>query len=276
VARSSGNIWKKTLITEKSKSMTDNETIDAVTTAPDVIDSENASVEAVTVQGDALADALAKAREQEKNKLYPQMEKMREELAALKSAEQERIAQEDARKEQRRQRDAEAAAQKKREEEETLELRDLLSKKEAEWQSQLEAERTEREKAFALLEREREFQELQQYRAQRIEQERDNIIPDLIDMVQGNTVDEVEASISALKAKSANIFDSVAQAAQASRKEMQGSRITVPASGPLDNDSDSRSYSPENIAEMSLADYAKNRSKLLGGASNNRGQGLFG
>ena len=256
--------------------MTDNETIDAVTTAPDVIDSENASVEAVTVQGDALADALAKAREQEKNKLYPQMEKMREELAALKSAEQERIAQEDARKEQRRQRDAEAAAQKKREEEETLELRDLLSKKEAEWQSQLEAERTEREKAFALLEREREFQELQQYRAQRIEQERDNIIPDLIDMVQGNTVDEVEASISALKAKSANIFDSVAQAAQASRKEMQGSRITVPASGPLDNDSDSRSYSPENIAEMSLADYAKNRSKLLGGASNNRGQGLFG
>jgi hypothetical protein len=257
--------------------MTDNEITEAVTSpATDVEDAAISTVAAVSVQGDELADKLAKAREQEKNKLYPQMEKMREELAALKSAEQERIAQEDARKEQRRQRDAEAAAQKKREEEETLELRDLLSKKEAEWQLQLEEERNEREKAFALLDREREFQELQQYRAQRVEQERDNIIPDLIDMVQGNNVDEVEQSINALKTKSANIFDSVAQAAQASRKEMQGSRITVPASGPLDNDSDSRSYSPENIAEMSLADYAKNRSKLLGGASNNRGQGLFG
>jgi len=254
----------------------DEQITDAVTTVEADIDAANPTVEAVASQGNAMADAIAKAREQEKNKLYPQMEKMREELSSLKKSEEERIAQEAARKEQRRQRDAEVAAQKKREEDETLELRDLLSKKEAEWQSQLEAERTEREKAFALLEREREFQELQQYRAQRIEQERDNIIPDLIDMVQGNTQDEVEASIASLKAKSANIFDSVAQAAQASRKEMQGARITVPASGPLDNDSDSRSYSPENIAEMSLADYAKNRSKLLGGASNNRGQGLFG
>jgi len=254
----------------------DEQITDAVTTVEADIDAANPTVEAVASQGNAMADAIAKAREQEKNKLYPQMEKMREELSSLKKSEEERIAQEAARKEQRRQRDAEVAAQKKREEDETLELRDLLSKKEAEWQSQLEAERTEREKAFALLEREREFQELQQYRAQRVEQERDNIIPDLIDMVQGNTQDEVEASIASLKAKSANIFDSVAQAAQASRKEMQGARITVPASGPLDNDSDSRSYSPENIAEMSLADYAKNRSKLLGGASNNRGQGLFG
>lgn len=256
--------------------MTDNEITDAAIAVEADIDAANPTVEAVASQGSAMADAIAKAREQEKNKLYPQMEKMREELSSLKKSEEERIAQEAARKEQRRQRDAEVASQKKREEDETLELRELLAKKESEWQSQLEAERTEREKAFALLEREREFQELQQYRAQRVEQERDNIIPDLIDMVQGSTQDEVEASIASLKAKSANIFDSVAQAAQASRKEMQGARITVPASGPLDNDSDSRSYSPENIAEMSLADYAKNRSKLLGGASNNRGQGLFG
>jgi hypothetical protein len=249
---------------------------DAVTTADPALSAEPTVADPTLPTPAYSSDDIARAREQEKNKLYPQMEKMKEELSLLKKAEEERIAQEEARKEQRRQRDVEAAANKKREEEETLELRELLQKKEQEWQSQLEQERAEREKAFALLDREREFQELQQYRAQRVEQERDNIIPELIDMVQGNNADEIEHSINTLKAKSANIFDSVAQAAQSSRKEMQGSRITVPASGPLDNDSDSRSYSPENIAEMSLADYAKNRSKLLGGASNNRGQGLFG
>lgn len=249
---------------------------DAVTTADPALNAE-VTVPDTSVPAPAFtADDLAKVREQEKNKLYPQMEKMREELASLKKAEEERLAAEEARKEQRRQRDAEAAAQKKREDEEALELRDLLRKKEEEWQAQLEEERAERQKAFALLEREREFQELQNYRLQRIEQERDNIVPELIDLVQGSSVDEIEQSINTLKEKSARILDSVVQAAQSSRKEMQGASITVPASGPLDNDSDPRSFSPDSIAEMSLADYAKNRSKLLGGASNNRGQGLFG
>jgi hypothetical protein len=253
----------------------DDQITDAVTTADPALSAEPTVADPTIPDAAYTAEDLSKAREQEKNKLYPQMEKMREELASLKKAEEERITQEEARKEQRRLRDAEAVEKKKREEEETLELRELLQRKELEWQSQLEQERLEREKAFALLEREREFQELQNYRARRVDEERDAIVPDLIDLVQGTSVDEIEQSINTLKDKSARILDSVAQVAQQSRKEMQGSRITVPASGPLDNDSDPRTYSPESIAEMSLADYAKNRSKLLGGA-NTRGQGLFG
>ena len=248
---------------------------DAVTTADPALSAEVSVPDTSIPAPGYTAEDIAKAREQEKNKLYPQMEKMKEELAAIKKAEAERQAQEEARKEQRRQRDTEAADKKKREEEETLELRELLQKKEQEWQSQLEQERLEREKAFALLEREREFQELQNYRSQRIEQERENIIPDLIDLVQGNTVDEIEQSVNALKTKSASIFDSVTQAAQQSRKEMRGAGITAPVSA-IDNDSDPRAYSPDDLSKMSMADYAKNRQKLLGDASNNRGQGLFG
>lgn len=255
--------------------MTDNEIAAELTADPALIAEPTVADTSLPAPAYTSED-LSKVREQEKNKLYPQMEKMREELAALKSAETEREAKEAERREQRRLREAEAAEKKKREEEETLELRELLQKKEVEWQEKLEAERLEREKAFALLDREREYQEVTTYRSQRVEQERDNIVPELIDLVQGNSVDEIEQSINTLKDKSARILDSVSQAAQSSRKEMQGSRITAPASGPLDNDSDPRTYSPENIAEMSLADYAKNRSKLLGGASNNRGQGLFG
>ena len=224
---------------------------------------------------DDVKEAIQKARAQEKAKLYPQMEKLQEELALLRSKEQEREAKEAERKAARAAREAESAAERKKQEEAELEVRDLLAKKEQEWKAQLESERSEREKAFALLEREREFQELQQYRSQRLEAERSNIIPELIDMIAGNSKDEIEQSILRLKEKSAQIFDSVAQASQQTRKEMVGARITAPASGPLDNDSDSRLITPDSINNMSMADYAKNRAKLLGN-TNNRGQGLFG
>lgn len=221
------------------------------------------------------ADDLAKARAQEKEKLYPQVEKLKEELSLLKQREQERELEEARRKEERKKREAEAAKKKKEEEEAELEVRQLLQVKEQEWQAQLEAERLEREKAFALLDQERRFQALMNYRSMRMEQERDNIIPELIDMVQGNDENEIEQSISALKEKSAKIFDSVAQAGMQTRKDMVGARVTVPASGPLDNDSEQRSFTPDSIKDMSLADYAKNRAKLLG-QGNNSGQGLFG
>lgn len=251
------------------------ENLEVVTPTDVTPNSTSAFAEEVALQNQFTADDIAKARAQEKAKLYPQVEKLQEELSLLKQKEQEREAKEAERKAQRAARESELAKQKKLEEEQTLELRDLLSKKEQEWQSQLETERGEREKAFALLERERQFQELQQYRQQRLEAERENIIPELIDLISGNNRDEIEQSIAGLKERSTKIFDSVAQVAQQSRKEMAGTRITSPASGPLDNDSDSRTYSPNDISNMSMADYAKNRAKLLGN-SNNRGQGLFG
>lgn len=222
------------------------------------------------------ADDLAKARAQEKEKLYPTVEKLKEELATLKQQASEREAEEAKRKEERKKREAEAAKKKKEEEEQELSAKELLVKKEQELMEQIETERAEREKAFALLERERELQKMMQYRQQRMEQERDNIIPELIDLVQGNSEEEIESSISALKEKSSRIFESVAQASTQTRKDMVGARVTSPASGPLDNDSEQRSYSPDDISEMSLEDYAKNRARLLGDASNNSGQGLFG
>lgn len=250
------------------------EAAEVAETAPSA--TEAFAAEANQVSNGFTADDIAKARAQEKAKLYPQVEKLQEELAVLKQREAEREAKEAERKAARAAREAEAAAERKKQEEAELEVRELLAKKEQEFQSQLEKERQEREAAFKLLEKEREFQELMAFRQQRLEQERDNIVPELIDLISGNTKDEIEQSISDLKARSQKIFDSVAQAATQSRKEMVGARVTVPASGPLDNDSDSRMYSPNDISNMSMADYAKNRAKLLGTQGNNRGQGLFG
>ena len=235
-----------------------------------------AAAEVSTPNAKYTTEDIAKARAQEKAKLYPQVEKLQEELSVLRKKEEEREAKEAERKAARAARDAEAAAEKKKQEEAELEVRELLSKKEQEFQAQLEKERSEREAAFKLLDKEREFQELMTYRQQRLEQERESIIPELIDLISGNTKDEIENSIAGLKERSSKIFESVAQASQQTRKEMVGARVTMPASGPLDNNSEQRLYSPNDISNMSMADYAKNRAKLLGNSGTNSGQGLFG
>ena len=233
-----------------------------------------------TVMASYSADDLAKAREQEKAKLYPQMEKMKEELAALKKAKEEEEARKQAKAAERAAKEAERLAEKqnkqKEQEEKELKFKDLLKKKEQEFESKLEAERLERERAIALLEMERKFQDVQNYRQSRLEQERDNIVPELIDLIQGNSQDEIEQSINLLKEKSASISQSVQQAMQSARQQQVGARVTAPASGPLDNDSDQQIATPDSIRDMSLADYAKQRAKLLGSAASNRGQGLFG
>jgi len=250
--------------------MENTETVDTVVTETVAPIVENSSeVQEMDKTFGFTQDDIVRAREQEKAKLYPQLEKLKDELNTLKKERDERAAEEE------RARQAAAAEQQKKLEEE-MDVRDLLTKKEQEFQARLEEERLERERAFALLEQERTFQELMQYRQQRLESERENIIPELIDLIEGNNRDEIEQSIASLKDKSARILDSAAQAMSSARREMAGTRITSPASGPLDNDTEQRSYSPEAIRDMSLADYAKNRAKLLGEASNNRGRGLFG
>ena len=243
--------------------MEDNQVIDAP--------AEAVAQEVETVMQTFTADDLAKARAQEK--LYPQMEKMAQELEALKKAQAEA----EARKvEKAKLREQEKVAKQKQKDEEELSAKELLAKKEQEFQSLIEKERLEREQAIALLDKERKFQELMNYRQQRIEQERDTIVPQLIDLVNGNSKEEIEQSIENLKAKSAAIMQDVQQTYLNARQQMPGARVTAPASGPLDNDPEQQISTPDSIREMSMADYAKQRAKLLGNAASNRGQGLFG
>jgi hypothetical protein len=152
------------------------------------------------------ADDIAKAREQEKAKLYPQMEKMKEELASLKKAREDQATKEAEREKRIAEEEARKTALQKEQEESELSAKELLLKKEQEFQALLDTERLERERAFALLDQERKFQEVMNYRQQRIEQERETIVPELLDLVDGNNADEVEQSIAMLKEKSARIL----------------------------------------------------------------------
>lgn len=218
-------------------------------------------------------DDLNKVRAQEKEKLYPQIDSLKEELASLKKEREEAA--------------AAKAAKAKAEEEEELSLKELLARRTEEFEAQLNTEKQnlqeqlltekqEREKAFALLEREREFASLQAYKAQRIDEVRDNIIPELVDLISGNTKEEIESSIAALTERSSRILDSVQQASQDARRQMVGTRATLPATGPLDIETGSRQFTAEEIAAMSMNDYAKYRQQLLSPSAQGRSSGLFG
>jgi len=173
--------------------------------APTIVD---AGVDAPTVKTTKTTDSskfytdddLAKVRSQEKDKLYPQIEKLKSELEEIKQQREAELAAKQAEKE------AQDAEERTRLEAD-LDVRELLKKKETEWSEQLERERQERERAFALLEREKTFAEIQTFRQQRLEEEREAIIPELLDLVTGNTQDEINASIESLKDRSTRILD---------------------------------------------------------------------
>ena len=209
---------------------------------------------------------LKRVREQEKSKLYPQIDSLKEEINLLKKDREERLAEAN-----RIAAEKEEEARKKAESE--MDVRQLLEQKENEWKSQLEEIRQEGARKDALLERERQYSELTAYRNQRIKEEESNIMPELLDMVSGNSADEIEQSIAGLKERSSKILESAQQAIQAQRRDMKGTSTTLPPT--MENNSGQQSFTADQIAAMSVTEYAKYRDNLLPNA-NARNKGIFG
>jgi hypothetical protein len=215
---------------------------------------------------------LAKVRSQEKEKLYPEIDRLKEEVSILKKEREEKAA---LRAEKEAAEAAENEAKIREKLENDLDAKEFAKLTAEELREQLARERQERETAFALLERERQFASLQDYRRQVIEQEKENIIPQLIGYIQGNTPEEIQASVESLKEQSASIMQDALNATQNARKEMTGTRATLPASGPLDTNSESRQFSAQDIAAMSVNDYAKVRDRLLSDSARGRSRGIL-
>ena len=210
-------------------------------------------------------DDLKRVREQEKNKLYDTIESLKGEVSLLAKDREERLAEADKAREA-----LEEEARKKAEAE--LDTRELLSLKEKEWQSQLEEVKQENARNLALVERERQYAALVEYRNRRVQEEQDNIIPELLDLISGNTPEEIEQSITGLRDRSSKILDSASQAMQSARKEMTGTRPTLPPT--MENNSDQQQFSAEQIAAMSVTEYAKVRDRL--GMGRGSDKGIFG
>lgn len=217
---------------------------------------------------DDVARAVENARKQEKDKLYGRLNEMSERLKAF---EDERTAQAEA--EAERQAALAEAARKKAEEE--MELRDLLAKKEQDWSTQYEELRNEIRTREAALEKERQYSNFVAYRERAVADASEDILPELLDLVSGNTTEEIDASIARLRERSASILENTSNALDTVRREQPGTRVTAPVAGPLENETGQRMFTPEQIAGMSMDEYAKYRDSL-GVTGHAYDRGVFG
>lgn len=221
----------------------------------------------------AVTALLEQVRKQEKDKLYPQLSTLKEQVESLTASKQAEIdaAAEAARK---------AAEEEARKRFEESDAKTLIAQKDQEWSQRFEQMQQEREAERAAFEKERQFLELSQYTQSAVQKaiESGEIAPELAPMVTGNNVDEVNASLETVRATSAAIVANM-QAAMQQAQQVPAPRGVSPTGhapvGPMETIGGTRTLSPADIAAMPMHEYAKLRSQL-GVNRESRNVGLFG
>jgi hypothetical protein len=205
------------------------------------------------------AEDIEKARNEERQKLYPQLQSVEQMKADLEALKAEREA------EKKRLEEAEAARlQAEREAEEAkLSATALNTKRIDELAQQLEAERKERGVERAVFDQERRLAALQQYAQNKLAVAGNTIIPELWDMVTGDTEEEIDASIALLQQKTANMIGQLQETMVAQRQAMPGTMPTAPANGPLENQQGQQKWDEERVKALTPAQYAQHRGTLL-------------
>lgn len=228
------------------------------------------------------AAQLEAARKQEKDKLYAQIQSLQasqqqanEALAAIQKAKDEELAAVQAA-------EAQKAEDARKKAETEMSAKALLEQKLTEatqtWEqkfAQIEAERAA-EKAF--LEKERAYQELVSYRNQALDTAKDEIAPQFYDFISGDTKEQIDAGIARAKAATESIAEQFKAAQQAQLSQMRGVSTAgyVPV-GPMENNPGQQNVTPDQIAGMSMAEYAQFRAKTgVGAAESRSNRGLFG
>jgi hypothetical protein len=226
-------------------------------------------------------DDLAKVRQQEKDKLYKELETLRGQVETLSPIQQEL---ERFRKEQEERLAIESEARQKAEEEarakreSEMSAKELLEARQKEWEEKFQEMQAEREREKLIVEKEREFAQLRDYAQARIAQEKDNIAPELLDLVDGSTREEIDASIERMKVKSAAIAEKVRGTTQQFAAQQQGVTPSgFSSTGPMDMLPTTQQWSAEEIAAMSAKEFAeKVRPHFIGRGDSARNRGLFG
>lgn len=203
-----------------------------------------------------------RVRKEEKDKLYPEMQGLQAQVKTLSDAEEARQT------ELAAQQQAAAEADRLRQEAEMTNL-ERMQKIADDSAAALRAAQEETERERILRTREMELSQIREYRAGRLAQEADNIMPQFADFVRGNTREEIEASIEDVKGRTAAIVADVQQTTQGQRQQ-----LTMPVSGAPSVDpgtligaEQQRTYTNEELRAMTNDDYEKIRPQLMQAAS---------
>ena len=187
-------------------------------------------------------------RAEEKAKLYKQQEELKAQQKAMQAELDKYKSAEDARETEAKAAAEAAAAVQKAKDEEELDAKSLLAKRDQEWSAKFAQLEAERARDHALLEKERQYSELQAYIARRVTEERDDIEENLLDLVTGSTPEQVEASIVSMKQRSMRIMENARQNGVMTRAAMPGVSSAAGNAGPLDQLGEPREPTAEEIA----------------------------
>ena len=229
----------------------------------------------------AVAALIEQARQQEKAKLYGQIEtlsqkvngvdNLQQQVSALQAEQDAKVqaAAEAARKE------AEEAARKQWEENDA---KALLADATAQWEKRFEELNNQRAAEQAAFAKERELSDLKQYTQAAVQKaiEANEIAPELAPLVTGNNVDEINASLETIKATSESIATNMASALQAQPVPRGVSPTGYAPVGPMDMTEQTRTLTPQQIRDMPMSEWAKLRSNIPGVNQNQSNRGLFG
>lgn len=215
-----------------------------------------------------------RVRAEEKAKLYPTISKNDARSKAMEEELKELTAYRKKQEKTEADRLAAIDAERKKAADAELSAKDLIARTQAEMDARLAQIEADQALKIAMLEKEHELTKLQAYIQRRINEEQESIAPELIDLVDGSTVEAVEASIDRMRAKTDLLAQNFQQASTQRRSQMPGVSPSggANATGPLDAPAD-RQYTDEDIKKMGMDEYRALRARMgIGYASN---QGLF-
>jgi hypothetical protein len=207
---------------------------------------------------------IAAARKQEKDKLYSEITSLKEQFSSSQKLLQDlqKQRQEELSVLERERQEKESAKKAKKEEE--MSAKALLEAKLKEtnetWESRFNQLQMERENERALLAKERAYNELVEYRSQALSANSNEIAPQFHNFITGETKEQIDNAIAQAKIATQSIADEVAAARQQQMSQMRGVSATgYTALGPMDGAMGQKQLSPQDIANMSMSEYAKFR-----------------
>jgi Skp family chaperone for outer membrane proteins len=207
------------------------------------------------------ADQLEAARKQEKDKLYSELEGYKTQVNSFQEQMTQWTQERDAAQAKLKADQDAADALARKAEEDKLSVKELMDKREAEWNQKQQEMQQQWDKERAISQKERELFQLQSFIQRRIAEEvaQDNIAPEFLDYIDGSSEAEVEASITKAKEKTASIVAGIG--GQTPPATPGVSPAGYAPSGPMDNLVGTKQYSAQDINSMSMQEYAKFRAQ---------------
>lgn len=231
-----------------------------VTTVPPPTETPPAPSMRELMQDPNTVAAVEQARREERDRLHNRLQEQQAEIERLKPlaewVQQQQSTQQQAEEEQRQREEAERRSR--------LSAEDLINEERQRFEQERAQWTEQQERMTALFEAEQRAQALEAFRSRRIAEEENDIAPQFLDYIAGNTEEEIENAITLAKTKTASIVQEVAAAGVAQRQTMRGVAPTgAPPAGPMDTSTGYQTLTADDIRDMDHSTYMKNRGALL-------------